>query len=348
MLRFARAQGRAWMLVVFSTGTASAAPRMHTHVACVGDSVTEGAGVDKSKSYPTRLQVLLGDTVKVQNFGHSGATMLSKGFGDLPYEDQPEYAAATDFVDKAGAAAVVSVVLNLGANDSKGGNWEPMPGKKNDQQYLADYRRTVDHFLGLATKPVVYLVLPPTGMNPCCGIRAEVIQQEEIPLIKQVAMEKQLPLIDLQTAFAPHPDWFLDGVHPNENGYQQLAMFVQQGLGQEPGTPIYPSGGSTSGGSPSTAGAPAVAGSSAGGTSGGSGAASAGGGGAGGAAQAGATMIQAGSGMAGAASVAAKSDSGGCSVGNSPSPLCAWAPAGLALAALRRRRGRAPKLAQLR
>jgi len=44
-------------------------------VACVGDSITAGANAsDVSKNYVSQLQVLLGNTVQVKNFGHSGAT----------------------------------------------------------------------------------------------------------------------------------------------------------------------------------------------------------------------------------------------------------------------------------
>src|SRR5882724_1652207 len=82
-------------------------PRRPTHVACVGDSITAGANAsDVSKNYVSQLQVLLGNTVQVKNFGHSGATLLSAGFGDLPYNQQTEYTGATDFVSNAGAGAV--------------------------------------------------------------------------------------------------------------------------------------------------------------------------------------------------------------------------------------------------
>src|SRR6187399_1450124 len=119
---------------------AHAEPRKPTHIACVGDSITAGAGASvATKNYPSQLQVLLGNSVQVKNFGNSGSTMLSDGFGDKPYIKQAEYTGATDFVSNAGATAVVSVVIILGANDSKPYNWDPAAGK-NDQQYLKDYR----------------------------------------------------------------------------------------------------------------------------------------------------------------------------------------------------------------
>lgn len=216
--------------------SAAAEPRKPTHIACVGDSITYGAESTNpaTKSYPAQLQGLLGNSVQVKNFGNSGSTMLSAGFGDKPYVNQAEYTAATTFVSNAGASAVVSVVIILGANDSKPYNWDPAAGK-NDQQYLKDYRAMVEHFAGLASKPVIYLAYPlATGTNPCCDIRGNVIHDEQIPLIKQLAMEKHLPIIDLNTPTTNHPEYFVDGVHPNDNGYLVLANLVKKGLEREP------------------------------------------------------------------------------------------------------------------
>jgi MYXO-CTERM domain-containing protein len=214
---------------------AGAEPRKPTHVACVGDSITAGNGATTAaKNYPSQLQMLLGSSVQVKNFGNSGSTMLSDGFGDKPYINQAEYTNATSFVSNAGANAVVSVVIILGANDSKPYNWDPAAGK-NDQQYLKDYRAMVEHFAGLSTKPTIYLGYPlATGTNPCCDIRGNVMHDEQIPLIKQLAMEKHLPVIDLNTPTTNHPEYFGDGVHPNDAGYLVMANLVKKGLEREP------------------------------------------------------------------------------------------------------------------
>jgi lysophospholipase L1-like esterase len=215
---------------------ASATVRMPTHVACVGDSITEGfaASNPATKSYPAQLQGLFGSQVMVKNFGHSGTTMLSDGFGDSPYEDTYEYQAATNFVKGAGANAVVDVIIMFGANDSKPQNWTP-PGKpKNDQQFLKDYRAMVEHFNALTPRPLVFLALPTsTGNNPCCSINGTVIHDEEVPLIKQLAAEQSLPIIDLNTPTAGHPEYFGDGVHPTDAGYLIVAMLVHAGLLQD-------------------------------------------------------------------------------------------------------------------
>src|SRR5437868_7568820 len=223
--------------MLLGASAAHAGPRMPTHVACVGDSITAGvAASSASTSYPADLQTLLGSAVHVGNFGHSGATMLSAGFADAPYQNDPEYQAATDFVTGAGAGAVVDVIIMLGTNDSRAPNWTP-PGKpKNDQQFLKDYRAMVEHFSALGPKPVVYLALPlATGTNcncgtNCCQISGTVIHDEELPLIRQLAQEKGLPTIDLNTPTTGHPEYFADGIHPNDARYVVVAKILQAGL----------------------------------------------------------------------------------------------------------------------
>ena len=66
-------------------------------VACIGNSVTYGYGHKEpgSTSYPTQLQQMLGDKYEVRNFGHPGATLLSKGH--RPYINLHEYKAALAF-----------------------------------------------------------------------------------------------------------------------------------------------------------------------------------------------------------------------------------------------------------
>jgi len=299
----------------FAPSLAAAAVRVPTHVACVGDSITYGYGASNqnTKSYPANLQTLFGAGVQVKNFGHSGATMLSAPFGDLPYRDQPEYAAATSFVTGAGASAVVDVIIMLGTNDSKNFNWAPSGKPKNDQQFLSDYRAMVEHFGALSPKPLVFLALPlATGNNPCCSIDGTVIHDQILPLIKQVAAEKNLPTIDLNTPTTGHPEYFGDGVHPTDAAYALVATLMHDGLLVDPGA------GGAGGASPGGAGAggAGAGGAGAGGASAGSGTAGSSGLGTGG--SAGATLAVGGgsSGVAGALTAASGAPHGaGASAG---------------------------------
>lgn len=228
---------RSVLWVTLLVSSAQATPRTPTHVACVGDSITEGAGASgPAKNYVEQLQLLLGSAVDIQNFGKSGATLLSQGFGDKPYNLEPEFTEATAFVDNAPPNAVVSVIINLGANDSKPFNWD-QAGKP--AQFKADYLALVDHFLGLKSKPAVYVAFPlATGNNPCCEIRGNIIRDEQLPLIRQVAMERGIPIIDLNTGTTNHPEYFGDGVHPNDTGYQVMAQLVKTGLEREPSVSV--------------------------------------------------------------------------------------------------------------
>src|SRR6185295_16456188 len=60
-------------------------------VACVGDSITFGAGVENRETncYPVVLGKLLGPRFDVRKFGVSGATLLKSG--DLSYWKLPQF-----------------------------------------------------------------------------------------------------------------------------------------------------------------------------------------------------------------------------------------------------------------
>jgi acyl-CoA thioesterase I len=204
-----------------------------THVACVGDSITVGIGASApAESYPAALQGMLGKRTHVEGFGRSGATMLGPGAGNIPYESQPEYAQATEFVAGAGEGARVAVVVLLGANDSKAANWDA-PGRKD--RFKADYAKLIDHFAAQPSRPTIYLATPvPTGNDPCCGIRGEVLVREIAPIVTELAASRALTVIDLSTPFSGHPDLLVDGVHLNDHGYEILATSVRDVLGQKP------------------------------------------------------------------------------------------------------------------
>jgi lysophospholipase L1-like esterase len=225
--------------------------RTPTHVACVGDSITAGYMASSANaSYPSDLQRLFGNGVQVKNFGHSGATLLSSG--DTPYVQQSEYTAATTFVSGAGATAVVDVALMLGTNDSKSQNWMMGSGTRA-QQFVADLGSLVDHFTGLASHPVVFLMLPPRSFANSYGISGTIIHDQILPLIRQVAASKSAPIIDLDALTASRSDLFPDGVHPNDTGYQLVAQTVHDGL-------LLPLSGGGQGGQSGQGGRPAAGG----------------------------------------------------------------------------------------
>jgi lysophospholipase L1-like esterase len=194
-------------------------PAAKIKVACVGDSITAGAGIkDPKMKYPTQLQGMLGDGYVVKNFGVSGRTMLKHG--DFPIWKEKAYHAAKDFGPDV-------VIIKLGTNDTKPQNW------KFKDEFAADAKAMVQEFQNLPSKPKVYLCHPVPAFPGNFGIRDEVIKNEVIPAVDQVAKETGAGVIDLYTALADHKDLFPDKVHPNDAGATLMAQAIHKAIAAE-------------------------------------------------------------------------------------------------------------------
>jgi lysophospholipase L1-like esterase len=182
-------------------------------VACVGDSITYGAGVEnhESNNYPAVLGRLLGPKFEVRNFGFNGATLLRKG--DKPYWNELEFDLVTEFDPQV-------IVLMLGTNDTKPQNW------KHGEEFAADLRAMLDHFAGLPELPKIWVCLPAPVYQTQWGINEATLKEEIIPIIERVAKEKNVPTIDLHTALSNCPQYFPDHVHPNAAGAGTISMTV--------------------------------------------------------------------------------------------------------------------------
>ena len=55
------------------------------------------------------------------------------------------------------------------------------------------------------------------------GIRDTIIRDEIGEIVRDVAEEKNTGLIDLYAVTENHPEYFKDGVHPNQQGYEVIA-----------------------------------------------------------------------------------------------------------------------------
>lgn len=190
-------------------------------IACVGNSVTKGFGINKAEiySYPSQLQRLLGGNYEVQNFGHNGATLLYKGH--RPYVLTEEY-------KRACAYDADIVVVHLGLNDTDPRNW---PNYKDD--FLTDYMSLIDSFRVDGGKvPEVYIC----RMSPIFREHSRFksgtrdwfwqIQQE----IETVAKNSKVRLIDLHSPLYCYPNLFTDAIHPNKEGAAIVAQTVCENI----------------------------------------------------------------------------------------------------------------------
>jgi lysophospholipase L1-like esterase len=190
------------------------------NVTCVGDSITAGAGASAGHDYPTLLGQLLGRSVTTMNFGHGGATLLQAG--DLPYWTQAEFGGSTTFAGTGPGA----VILMLGTNDSKPQNWT----RANQAAFLDDCVALVDNYASLPDAPRVWINLPPPAMDNGFGISGTIIHESIEPLLVQCAAATNSGTIDVYSAMLPHPEYFPDGVHPDDTGAALLAQTVYDAL----------------------------------------------------------------------------------------------------------------------
>jgi len=182
-------------------------------VACVGNSITEGAGLETP--YPEALQALLGDGYEVRNYGISGRTLLKKG--DFPYWNERKY-------QEAMAWNPDIVIIKLGTNDSKPQNW------KFKEAFIPDYIELVNSFKNLPSKPQVYVCYPVPVFEDKAGINERIVKNEVIPAIKKIAKKTKARTIDLYTPFLGKAALTYDGIHPNDAGAAFLAQQVYKAV----------------------------------------------------------------------------------------------------------------------
>lgn len=217
-------------------------------VACMGDSITYGAGItaagtapatwegDKTHggggplldrdSYPDILQRLLGDAYDVRNFGANSRTVTGPGEGLNPYmnssrdENTPSggYQAAVAFEPDI-------ILLMLGTNDTKTMLWET-----SFPRFKADYLHLVRTLQNLPSNPHVVICYPipiedSPKPHPASGI-TESNRKMLLPLIDEVVAETGAGFIDTSAGMPAFSGLLADQVHPNRKGAEQLARII--------------------------------------------------------------------------------------------------------------------------
>ncbi len=203
-------------------------------VACIGNSITHGSGIDmqEQRGYPAQLQRLLGDEYNVRNFGVGGRTMLQNG--DHPYMKEQSWRDAQAFNPDI-------VVIKLGTNDSKDYNWNA-----HKQEFETDMQAMIDTLKPLvpvlnkkgrptkkmkrADKPQIFLCSPIKAFQDKWGITDSVIVNEVIPAIQRVATKNNLPYIDLHPVVTDIADMTSDMIHPNDKGAGKMAKVVAEAI----------------------------------------------------------------------------------------------------------------------
>lgn len=192
-------------------------------VYCMGDSITYGKGVPEEQraeaSYPAVLGKLLGSRYEVVNYGVSGRTLL-----DIPEKSYR----ATGYLDIVKLQQPDIIIVMLGSNDSRRGRWD---AGKYKEAYLAFVRELQE----IESAPDIYIMAPPEAFpredgNIIHGIRNDIIHDEIGRIVREVAEETGVHIIDLYAVTEDHPEYFYDGVHPNQEGYAIVAQAIYEQL----------------------------------------------------------------------------------------------------------------------
>lgn len=226
-----------WAMVVESLigrpATAAEKPQAppKVRVACIGDSITQGAGLeDRAKdSYPAQLQNLLGDGYQVTNLGVGSCTLIRKGSPNV-WRTLKRIQATNLNPD--------IVVISLGTNDTCGGSRKCWNHKDD---FPKDYRDLIDALRALPSKPRIWICAPTPMVLKTPGLADKRKKdltdrssrlQELIGVIKEIVKEKKVGFIDLNTPLADKPELFKegDGVHLTKAGYRAIAELVHKGM----------------------------------------------------------------------------------------------------------------------
>lgn len=176
-------------------------------VLCLGDSLTEGYGVDKKDAYPAVLQSLLEKkgikNVEIVNAGISGSTSASslrRLQWHLKSKSKPQV-----------------IILALGANDGLRG------------QDVENSRKNLEKTVKLAQDNNIKVLVAGMKMPPNYGNKYTRAFEEIFPAL---AKKHKLPLIPfLLEGVAAQKELNLpDGIHPNEKGYKIVAATVLKHL----------------------------------------------------------------------------------------------------------------------
>ncbi len=193
-------------------------------VACVGDSITYGHGVNNwhNNNYPAVLQNLLDVDYNVQNFGVSGAT--AQKTGDKPYNETKAYEPSV-------AYKADILVFMLGSNDSKPYNWT------DEQTFKRQYLELLDSYL-VDNSPEIYLCTVSQVFykdnNQTSGVSTYDIQRDKVDIInkviREVAVERGYDLIDIYSLTKDHSEWYKDYIHPNADGAKAIAEEIYKNI----------------------------------------------------------------------------------------------------------------------
>lgn len=182
-------------------------------IVCVGNSITAGFGsTSEETAWPGIANKLLGNQYAVSNCAVSGTTMFKRS--NAPYWTTHRFA-------KAKSSDPQILILSLGTNDADPWRWKSL---KNE--FKSDYLDMVKEFRQGGKDPIIYVCLPPPLFGPDKAPQNKVVEEELIPLIKEIARELRAYVIDYHQPLLHADKEFPDNVHPDDAGSALMAQIA--------------------------------------------------------------------------------------------------------------------------
>lgn len=192
-------------------------------VACIGDSITDGAGKmnDGSQndsnvhSYPVYLQKLLGFKYFVGNYGHGGQRMMSFA------SESPNFRPSVNFKPDV-------VIMMFGTNDANKDKYTNDWGSDAAKtRYMNAAAHMVAEYKKANQNVQVFIMTPPSTLSNKTHRQNCVLAAE---YNREFAQANGLPLIDMWAASEGAQWVFNDGIHPQGEVYALLADVVYAGV----------------------------------------------------------------------------------------------------------------------
>lgn len=158
---------------------------------------------------------MLGANYHVREFGVSSSTVLINSH--TPYIDQKAFQRVKEFLPSI-------VIILLGTNDAREDTYQSIDA------FVADYEQLIRQVQAMESKPKIFLVKPPPLFENDFDLSNANLLEGVIPRIEQVAMNLGLTTIDVYTPLANYPEYFVDGVHPNNDGARLIASEIYKAI----------------------------------------------------------------------------------------------------------------------
>ena len=211
-------------------------------VVCLGDSITEGFGLEAEQAYPHVMAELLGEGYEVFNAGVTAHCVINETAPDgrvmcLPYVRTDRYRQG---IEEKGDIYVVM----LGTNDAQDGLFDDRSGVDpySNMISLVDrfnyhYQRILDDIRASSPDARIYIVRPVPVLNCIWPKHQQAYLDIVLEHLDQVAGDNpDVCVIDMQKMFRDMgEDWMRriyqqDGLHPGPEGAALIARTVAEAV----------------------------------------------------------------------------------------------------------------------